>query len=154
MNRMQSACLLLLVSWGLFACQSGDHDEEISAAAKTVQSESAPTTDKTAPINIEYEIMGIPVVGIPLSINVKISPALDRPIQLNYRINDSTSLKFSDAQSESVLLVQTGDKAYAAEQVTVVPQREGRLFLNVSAEIESDVGMIAKVLHLVRVEES
>ena len=90
--------------------------------------------------------MGKPVVGIPLSINVKISSGLDQPIRVNYRIIDTTSLMFSEAQSETVSLVPVGDEAYSAEQVTVIPQREGRLFLNVSAEIETDIGMMAKVM--------
>ena len=99
----------------------------------------------SAPINIDYEIMGKPVVGIPLSINVKISSGLDQPIRVNYRINDTTSLIFSDAQSETVSLVPVGDDAYSSEQVTVIPQREGRLFLNVSAEIETDIGNVVPI---------
>ena len=90
--------------------------------------------------------MGTPVVGLPLSINLKISSSLDRPIRVNYRINDSTSLMFTEAQSERVSLVPAGEQGFSAEQVTVIPQREGRLFLNVSAEIETEMGMMAKVM--------
>ena len=88
----------------------------------------------------------MPVVGIPLSINVKVSSALDQPIRVIYRINDTTSLMFSDAQSETVSLVPIGDQAYSAEQVTVIPQREGRLFLNISAEIDTEIGKMSKVM--------
>jgi len=100
----------------------------------------------SAPIDIDYEIMGTPVIGVPLSINVKVSSALDQPITVNYRINDTTSLMFTGAQSERVSLVPVGDDTFSAEQVTVIPQREGRLFLNVSAEIETELGMMAKVM--------
>ncbi len=90
--------------------------------------------------------MGTPVIGVPLSINVKVSSALDQLITVNYRIIDTTSLMFSSAQSERVSLDPVGDETFSVEQVTVIPQREGRLFLNVSAEIETEVGMLAKVM--------
>ncbi len=159
MNQLFFARFSLLVFCGfaLAACQGGGDDlagGETSGTAKTVHSKPAMPADKpktspgkpSAPIHIDYEIMGKPVVGIPLSINVKVSSGLDQPIRVNYRIVDTTSLMFSDAQSETVSLVPVGDEAYSSEQVTVIPQREGRLFLNVSAEIETDVGMMAKVM--------
>ena len=90
--------------------------------------------------------MGTPVIGVPLSINVTVSSTLDQPITVNYRIIDSTSLMFTSAQSERVSLVAVGDETFSAEQVTVIPQREGRLYLNVSAEIETEIGMMAKVM--------
>ena len=33
-----------------------------------------------------------------------------------------------------------GERGFAAQQVTVVPLREGRLFLNVAAELETETG--------------
>ncbi len=159
MNRLFFArfSLLAFCGFAMAACQNDDDAAgggETTVAATAVHSKPAMPTDNpktspgkpSAPINIDYEILGKPVVGIPLSINVKVSSALDQPIRMNYRINDSTSLMFPDAQSKSVSLVPTGKDAYSAEQVTVIPQREGRLFLNVSAEIETDVGMMAKVM--------
>jgi len=140
----------------LAACQNGSDDpagSEADAAAGTVHSKPKSAAEPrasaggpSAPINLDYEIMGTPVVGLPLSINLKISSALDRPIRVNYRINDTTSLAFSDVQSETVSVVPIGDEAFSAEQVTVIPQREGRLFLNVSAEIDTELGRMAKVM--------
>ncbi len=161
MNRTLIAHFSLVCGYALAACQSGSDNvagagaENSSAKTATVvHSKPASAVDAprrspgspSAPINIDYEIMGTPVVGIPLSINVKISSGLDQPIRVNYRINDTSSLMFSNAQSETVSLVPVGDEAYSAEQVTVIPQREGRLFLNVSAEIETDIGMMARVM--------
>ena len=163
MNRTSLARISLVVfcGFGLAACPSGSDDvagagSETSSAktATAIHSKPAPPADAprsspgkpAAPINIDYEIMGTPVVGIPLSINVKVSSTLDQPIRLNYRIIDATSLMFSDAQAQRVSLVPIGDEAFSTEQVTVIPQREGRLFLNVSAEIETEVGMMARVM--------
>jgi hypothetical protein len=98
------------------------------------------------PIRIDYEILGKPVVGVPLSINVTVSSGLEQPITVNYRINDATSLMFPAAQAETVSLVSAANEAFPPEQVTVIPQREGRLYLNVSAEIETEIGMMAKVM--------
>ena len=158
MNRTQSVSPLLLVlcSLALAACQ-GDGGEPVSsetdAAAGTVHSKPKLAAEPraaggkpSAPINLAYEIMGTPVVGLPLSINLKASSSLDQPIRVNYRINDTTSLRFSDVQAETVSLVPIGDGAFSAEQVTVIPQREGRLFLNVSAEIDTEIGRMAKVM--------
>ncbi len=152
---------LLLAASALTACQSGSDevagagsDSSHAKAATAVHSKPAAPADAartspgkpSAPINIDYEIMGTPVIGVPLSINVKVSSTLDQPITVNYRINDTTSLMFTHAQSERVSLVAVGDKTFSAEQVTVIPQREGRLYLNVSAEIETELGMMAKVM--------
>jgi hypothetical protein len=140
----------------LAACQNGRDDpvgSEADAAAGTVHSKPKSAAEPraaggkpSAPINLDYEIMGTPVVGLPLSINLKVSSSLDQPIRVNYRINDTTSLMFSDVQAETVSLVPIGDEAFSAEQVTVIPQREGRLFLNVSAEIDTEIGRMAKVM--------
>ena len=148
--------LLAFCAMAIAGCQSGDNAPagvESTGAATAVHSKpgseakAQPSPGKpSAPINIDYEIMGKPVVGIPLSINVKISSSLNQPIRVNYRINDTTSLAFPDIQTESVSLVPIGDEAYSTEQVTVIPQREGRLFLNISAEIDTEMGTMARVM--------
>ena len=153
MNRLQSVFVCSAVVASLAAC-GGGNDDAAAASGKAVHSKPEQVAvaaqrspgKPSAPISIDYEIMGMPVVGIPLSINVKVSSELDEPITVNYRINDSTSLMFNEAQSERVSLVPIGEQGFSAEQVTVIPQREGRLFLNVSAEIETEMGMMAKVM--------
>lgn len=158
-NFLARLSLLVLCGFGLCACQSGTDElgnSEGSSAETTAAAQDNPVVapeerrispgKPTAPIDIDYEILGQPVVGIPLSINVKVSSSLDQPITVKYRIGDVTSLMFSDAQARSVTLVPLGDKALSTEQVTVIPQREGRLFLNVSAEIETEIGMMARVM--------
>jgi hypothetical protein len=131
MNRILFARLSLLVlcGLGLAACQGGSDDVAAGKSPGTVNavhSKPAVSAEEprrspgkpTAPINIDYEIMGLPVVGIPLSINVRVSSALQQPITVNYRINDSTSLMFAEAQPERVSLLPVGEQAFSAEQVT------------------------------------
>jgi hypothetical protein len=153
----RSSLLLLLAGFWLVACgdgndepaagNSGNTSNAVHSKPDAMAEEGPPSPDRaSAPIEIDYEIMGQPVVGIPLSINVKVTSPLDQPITVTYRINDSTSLAFNEAQAERVSLLPVGDGAFPAEQVTVIPQREGRLFLNVSAGIETENGMMARVL--------
>lgn len=98
-----------------------------------------------APVDFDYAIIGTPVVGQPVSINLRVSSSLrDRPVTLNYRINDARNLKFPEAQAQRVALPAFGDTERITEQITVVPQQEGRLYLNVYAEVETAEGMLMK----------
>ena len=160
MNRILIARFSLVVFYvyALTACQSGSDNvtdaESVSEKTAAVVRSKPVSMDAprmllrkpSAPISIDYEIIGTPVIGIPLSINVKVSSTLNQPIRMNYRIIDTTSLMFADAQAQSTSLILVDEEAFATEQVTVVPQREGRLYLNVSAEIETELGMMAKVM--------
>jgi hypothetical protein len=84
-------------------------------------------------------------VGQPVSINLEVSSMLPgRAVTLNYRINDARNLVFPQAQAQRVALGVLGDSDRAAQQVIVVPQREGRLYLNVSAEVETEQGTLLK----------
>jgi hypothetical protein len=47
---------------------------------------------------------------------------------------------FHDAQPSSIQLEFGVNDAWADQRVTIIPQREGRLYLNVSASIASDGG--------------
>ena len=99
----------------------------------------------SAPISISYTVIGTPVVGQPVNINLEVSSSLgSRPVTLNYRINDARNLAFPQAQPQRVALAAPAEAGRAAQQVTVIPQREGRLYLNVSAEVETEEGMMMK----------
>ncbi len=103
----------------------------------------------SAPININYSIMGNPIVGVPVGINIEISsPLNDREIIVHYRVNEYGSLTFPESQVESVSLPPLADAVLRKQQVTVVPQREGRLYLVVSAEIETDGGTMMKSMSI------
>ena len=150
--------LIVFCVYTLTACQNGSDNvtdvESVNEKKAAVMRSKSVSMDAprmslrkpSAPISIDYEIIGTPVIGIPLSINVKVSSTLNQPVRMNYRIIDTTSLMFTDAQAQSISLILVDSEAFATEQVTVVPQREGRLYLNVSAEIETELGMMAKVM--------
>lgn len=116
-------------------------EEEASSSPAVAASPGKPS----APISIDYTVIGTPVVGQPVNINLEVSSSLgSRPVTLNYRINDARNLTFPQAQPQRVALAAPADAGRAAQQVTVIPQREGRLYLNVSAEVETEAGMMMK----------
>lgn len=124
-----------------------DDAEAGAPAAEQADAPDAGTSPgkPTAPITIDYDVIGTPVVGQPVSVNLNVKSSVgDRPVTLNYRINDASSLAFPEAQALRVPLGVLAGGQPASQQVTVVPQREGRAYLNVSAEVETAEGTLLK----------
>lgn len=104
------------------------------------------TVKPKSPVVISYRIIGQPVVGQPVAIDLRFESGLgSQPFVVDYRINDTSALQFPETQDEKVTVSPPAGKAFAAQQVRVIPMREGRLFLNVAAEIETDAGVISSV---------
>jgi hypothetical protein len=154
MNAISRSTVIFLAALLLAACQeagNGDNGRSEAPAAGDTAAEREPAELRTsagkptAPVGIDYAIIGMPVVGQPLNINLELSSSLrNRPVTLNYRINDPRNLSFPQAQAQSVALAAFGDADRVTQQVTVVPQREGRLYLNVHAEVETEDGTLLK----------
>jgi hypothetical protein len=145
---------MVLATLAFTACQDANQGVERTsdsaaapeAAAQAAAADAEASAGKpTAPIAIDYTVVGTPIVGQPVSINLEVSSLLPgRALTLNYRINDARNLVFPQAQAQRVALGVLGDSDRAAQQVIVVPQREGRLYLNVSAEVETEQGTLLK----------
>ncbi len=146
-----AACAAMLLS----ACQGTeapvDSTETVDSGAAASKPLPVPMSPGklSAPITLDYSIMGNPVVGQPVGINVQVSSPLDdRPILLQYRVDEVGSMTFPDSQAASAELLPLADAELRVQQVTVVPQREGRLYLVVSAEIETDAGAMMKSMSI------
>ena len=100
----------------------------------------------SAPISMQYEILGNPIVGQPVAINVQVrSTSGNQPVTVQYSINDSSALVFQAGQVESLQFTANAEKkADSQQQLAVIPQREGRLYVNVSAEIQTPDGSMIK----------
>lgn len=123
--------------------------KSVAAAGKPVAAQAVSPGKITAPISIDYSIVGNPMVGQPVSINLQISsPLNDRIITVYYRVNEIGSLTFPESQLETVVLLPLDAVTSRSQQVTVVPQREGRLYLVVSAEIETDGGTMIRSMSI------
>ena len=130
----------------LAACGDGGADTQ-SEPSVTTPSRGGVTAKPQGPVSIQYRIIGTPVVGQPLAIDIEVrSLAGDQAISLAYRINDSTAMELAEAQPASVSIVPHPGGEPSLQQVQLVPLREGRLFLNVSASVEVDSGTVSSAI--------
>ena len=98
------------------------------------------------PVSISYKIIGAPIVGQAVAVDLQIvSNVGAQAITLTYRVNDTTAMQFPEAQPPSVSMAATDSAEPQTQQVRIIPLREGRLFLNVSASVETDGGTISTV---------
>ncbi|MDJ0710540.1 MAG: hypothetical protein QNJ14_09130 [Woeseiaceae bacterium] len=94
-----------------------------------------------APFRVSYRIIGTPVVGAPLSIDLRVtSPLGPQAVDLSYRIPDETAMSLHEAQPARLVAEFATNEDYVDQRITIVPQREGRLFLNVGAAIDTETG--------------
>lgn len=147
------AAFTLLLSLG--ACNEGsDNSASVESTPATVTSKPAATAidsspaspgKPSAPISMKYEILGNPVVGQPVAINVEVrSTSGNHPVTVQYSINDSSALVFQQGQVERLQFTANAEKSASEQQLAVIPQREGRLYVNVSAEIQTADGSMIK----------
>jgi hypothetical protein len=114
-----------------------------SATARPTKPQASPGKPG-APILIDYDIVGVPIVGHPVNIDLAVSSTQgDAPVKLKWHVLDTGSLSFPDSQLREVSL-RVNSRQAETRQVTVVPQREGRLYLNVTAEVETADGAMLK----------
>jgi len=122
--------------------------EKNVAPAAGIKPASEP--DRTAkiggPVTVAYRIVGQPVVGQPLSVDLRVTSALgEQPVRLDYRILDASALRLAEAQAPFATVAQAAGADGGPQQVTVVPLREGRLYLNVAATVETAEGSMSTV---------
>ena len=130
-------------------CGNGDveqADSEAATAANAPDASDRFTTKPQGPVSITYRIIGTPIVGRPVGIDLQVTSTLGpQAISLSYRVNDSTAMQLAEAQPARVAIAPTDDEGPSLQQVQIIPLREGRLFLNVSAAVEMENGTISTV---------
>jgi len=156
MNQKQFHTLAVLtLSLGLAACnEGGENSASVESAPAVVTSKPAAAAIEngstspgkpSAPISMRYEILGNPIVGQPVAINVAVrSTSGNHPVTVQYSINDSSALVFQAGQVERLQVSANAEKSPTQQQLAVIPQREGRLYVNVSAEIQTAEGSMIK----------
>ena len=94
-----------------------------------------------APFSVNYRVIGTPVVGAPLSIDLRVTSRLGQPsVNLSYRIPDETAMTLHQAQPADLVAEFAANENYVDQRITIVPQREGRLFVNVGVSIDTETG--------------
>lgn len=123
-------------------CRAGLQEAENEGA-----SVPAASGKPAAPVTLAYTVIGAPVVGQPVSIALEVTSTLqDRPVTLHYDIQDAAELAFAEDQPQQVALGTIATPEPVRRQIRVVPQREGRLYLNVLAEVETEGGALLKAM--------
>jgi len=99
-----------------------------------------------SPFRVTYNIIGTPVVGSPVTVDLQIESAIEsRPVNIDYRIRDASSMMLAESQPARVQMEPAQNERMFRQQVTVIPQREGRFYLNVSASFETSHGTMSTV---------
>jgi len=144
---MKRAIFSVLAILTLAACGNGTVEAPESDGTATKAATTAAHTEKAqGPVQIDYKIIGIPIVGQPVGIDLQVTSKIGpQEMTLSYRVNDSTAMQFAETQLDRVSLAATRDARPSLQQVQVIPLREGRLFLNVSVSIETDDGTMSSV---------
>lgn len=133
--------LLLFFSFGC----DGNSNKQINDKPLDAVNNLLMIDEVSSVINFSYNILGNATVGEVTTINVIINEGSYKDeIILSYRIGVTDDLIFGENQLQSMTLNTLSNGLYPAQQVTVIPQREGRLFLVVSADITSNNEIITK----------
>lgn len=132
------------------ACLAACGDSAVETASEAPDAAVLPadfTAKPQGPVTIDYRIIGTPIVGQPLAIDIEVVSLVgEQTIALSYRINDSTAMELSEAQPADVAVIPNAEGEPSVQQVRLVPLREGRLFLNVSASVAVDGGTISSAI--------
>lgn len=158
MTRARNLAVFTIAMLGLVACSSDKAEEEVIAevdVASTAPNVSFKSGDNGlggavvtpgSPYRISYRIIGTPVVGSPVIVELRVASLRGpHPLNLNYRFKDASSMMFADSQPASVSMEPAANEAEFKQQVTIIPQREGRFYLNVSASYETEDGTMSTV---------
>lgn len=143
MRRLTQYVLVTTCAAVLGAC-GGNGDDAVNAASDAGETtngagSAAPAVGKPqGPLTVEYRIIGKPVVGQPVAIELNVRSATEsQPVDVSYRILDETAMKLADAQPARVTMTASNEEQDHSQRVTIVPLREGRLYLNVSLAVPS-----------------
>ncbi|MBT8089016.1 MAG: hypothetical protein KJO01_02280 [Gammaproteobacteria bacterium] len=157
MKRTLPLALALLACSGLASCKD---DGPSAAGADSTPANDAPDASAVpgssydgtiakpgAPFSVSYKMIGTPIVGSPVTIDLLVTSTLgSEPVTVSYRINDASAMMFHEAQPAQVRLAPAANEDFIRQQVTVVPQREGRLYLNVAASVETESGSVSSMM--------
>ena len=149
MNRAIFSTLAVLAL--LAACGSDNSAVEAASSAQGATPKAdvlaARTSEVQSPIQITYRIIGTPIVGSPVALDLQFKSTLGTAsYKVTYRVNDPTAMQMPASQSASISISPSSDNELIARQVTVVPLREGRLYLNVAAVLETETGSMQTVI--------
>jgi hypothetical protein len=151
LNSFKKLVVAAVAAVGLFAC-GGEETVKVATSSADASAESSvdsyvSTVAKPgSPYTVSYRIIGTPIVGSPVTVDLQVeSNQGTQPLNLEYRINDASSMLLGESQPASVRMEFAANESSFTQQVTIIPQREGRFYLNVSASFETADGTMSTV---------
>ena len=153
--------LIVFVAGTVVACDKADIEEppvnmepvdistdppKVTFTPEKAAASPAAAAAPSGPVSVSYRIIGRPVVRQPVAIDLRfVSLMGDQPVNVTYRINDPTALRLADSQPQSLSVAPAEDRGGRPQRVTIIPMREGRLYLNVAASIVTENGSYSTV---------
>ena len=140
---MNRAILSVIVASSLVTA----HSALLAAPDDKPNDTPARTSKVQNPVQIDYRVIGTPIVGQSVAVELQLRSTLGtEPYRVSYRVNDPTAMQMPESQAASVSVTPAARGELHSQQVTVIPMREGRLYLNVAAEVETDSGSMQTVI--------
>jgi len=148
---MKNLKIMVLVSGLLLAACGNDAaapaaevveiDKSAITAGKPTSQFDGTVTKIGSPFSISYKIIGTPVVGSPVTIELRITSLFaTQRAEISYSIPDDSSMVLHEAQPQTVAEEFVELESWVDQRVTVVPMREGRIYLNVAASAPTNDG--------------
>ena len=144
-NVLTLVSILLLVACGNDAAppaaQVVEIDKSEISAGKPASQFDGTVTKIGSPFSISYKIIGTPVVGSPVTIQLRVISAFAaQQAEISYSIPDDSSMVLHEAQPQTVVAEFADNEKWLEQRVTIIPMREGRLYLNVAASAQAADG--------------
>ena len=116
-------------------------DKSEITAGKPASQFDGTVTKIGSPFSISYKIIGTPVVGSPVTIQLRVISAFAaQQAEISYSIPDDSSMVLHEAQPQTVVAEFADNEKWLEQRVTIVPMREGRIYLNVAASAQAADG--------------
>ncbi|MCW8196263.1 hypothetical protein F6455_15830 [Proteobacteria bacterium 005FR1] len=116
-------------------------------SADTVTAVSAEQGKPGAPVEVSYEVSGTPLVGQVTEIELKFDTSIsEAPVYVSYVPVDDSAINLVDTPPGKVpVSMQAEGRGRAGrDQLRVIPQREGRHFVTVLVEVETENGPMTR----------
>jgi len=149
MKRIRNVIWVTSVAALLAACGVADKNDEVSVQSVTVKDKPAayePPGAARSPFEVDYQIIGTPIVGNPVTVQMRLVSMWEpRPIHLELNINDASSMSFAEAQPQTIDLEFAANENTLLQRVSIIPQKEGRIYLNVTASFKTADGTVSTI---------
>ena len=132
----------------LGACEPASVDEKEPLAASTQTGASSPTAPRRspaeAPVEVRYRLLATPQVGQPVEIEVSVMPLVDAA-SVEFQLRPDDGVRIAPNMQKFTFAAAIARES-RSQIVSVIPQREGRFYINVDASIVVNGEVITRVV--------